>query len=281
MLFHWFRSVHKDITNDIVLVTGGGSGLGKQISLIIATHNPKHIVLLGRNEAALTSTRDEIVESGCTSCSYVTCDLADSNAITEKLDTIRMTIGDVTILINNAAVAYHTSFFDSSCDELTRSFQINTLAFYKILRSLIPSMVKLERGHIVNVNSVLGVLPLNGAPFYCSTKAANLGLVESIKDELRSDGCDYIHFTNILPYQIDNTMFSGVKTRFPSIFPPLKEVAVAKEIVEAILTNRENLVLPRYMAFLFFCKSVLPVGVMYALNAFIGVDQCMMGFHVK
>lgn len=76
-------------------------------------------------------------------------------------------------------------------------------------------MVSEQRGHIVTMNSVLGLIAMKGAGDYCSSKFATKGLLESLKWELLA--YPYIHMTTIHPYTVDNQMFSGIKIRYVSL----------------------------------------------------------------
>jgi len=70
-----------------------------------------------------------------------------------------------------------------------------------------------NHGHIVTVNSMLGLMGLAGAVDYSASKHAAMGLTESLQYELLNEGMQGIHFTNVHPYLIDTEMFAGCTTR--------------------------------------------------------------------
>lgn len=87
--------------------------------------------------------------------------------------------------------------------------------FFQTIKSFLPGMISEQRGHIVTMNSVLGLIAMKGAGDYCSSKFATKGLLESLKWELLA--YPYIHMTTIHPYTVDNQMFSGIKIRYVSL----------------------------------------------------------------
>jgi short-subunit dehydrogenase len=72
-------------------------------------------------------------------------------------------------------------------------------------------MMEANRGHLVSISSVLGLLGMSGVGDYCSSKFASTGLMEALQWEIK----DYkdIHITSVHPYLVDNQMFKGLKLR--------------------------------------------------------------------
>jgi short-subunit dehydrogenase len=78
-------------------------------------------------------------------------------------------------------------------------------------------MVQKNHGHIVSVNSVLGLMGLAGTSDYCASKFGAVGLHEALALELQRDGKDGVKITVVHPYQTDTEMFAGTRPRFVSI----------------------------------------------------------------
>ena len=75
-------------------------------------------------------------------------------------------------------------------------------------------MIEVGRGHIVFINSMLGIHALAGAADYTASKFASLGLTDSLIVEMKRDGHDKnIHVTSVHPYLIDTELFAGCKPR--------------------------------------------------------------------
>lgn len=102
-------------------------------------------------------------------------------------------------------------------------------------------MIADQRGHVVTVSSVTGLIGTYACTDYSATKFACVGFHESLFSELRAHGHDYIGMTLVCPYYINTGMFSGVK---PRLFPMLEPKFVADQIVESVLKNEVNCTLP-------------------------------------
>jgi short-subunit dehydrogenase len=81
-------------------------------------------------------------------------------------------------------------------------------------KAFLPAMIKANHGHIVCLNSVLGLMGLPGAADYCASKHGLTAFMESLSMELATDGHDGIFTTSIHPYMIDTNMFNGVSLRY-------------------------------------------------------------------
>ena len=73
--------------------------------------------------------------------------------------------------------------------------------------------MRIDRGHIVCINSMLGLMGLNGAADYSSSKFALTGFMESLNMEIKAEGKKHVYTTSVHPYLIDTDMFMGCKTR--------------------------------------------------------------------
>lgn len=102
-------------------------------------------------------------------------------------------------------------------------------------------MMELNRGHIVTVGSVAGLLGTYGCTDYSGTKFACAGFHESLYIELRTHGYDNIQLTLVCPYYINTGMFSGVK---PRLMPMLEPDYVADQITLSVQKNEVNCTLP-------------------------------------
>ncbi|CAG5115122.1 unnamed protein product [Candidula unifasciata] len=134
-------------------------------------------------------------------------------------------------------------------------------------------MIAHNKGHIVAVGSVLGLMGLNGAADYCGSKFATDGFMDALRDELKSEGVSGVTATTIYPYHVDNDMFAGAATRFPKLFPAINEDYLSQKIVDAVLSGRERMIVPKllYLSALFY--RIAPVPAITAVMKFIGGHQ--------
>lgn len=153
---------------------------------------------------------------------------------------------------------------------------VNCTSNFWIIKSFLGNMMANNHGHIVTISSVAG---LSGGPRladYCASKFASVGIDESLRYEMKTEGYDGIHCTVVCPWFINTGMFDGVKTKYMGL---LDSDYVADEIISGILANQEIIVVPKLIYFLLFIKSFLPSQASYYIIKLIGGDTAMMTFH--
>ncbi|NP_001006070.1 short-chain dehydrogenase/reductase 3b [Danio rerio] len=272
----WFLpSRRRDLTGDVVLITGGGRGIGRHLAKEFAVRGAKKLILWGRTEKCLKETCEEITLMG-TECHYFVCDVANREEVYKQAKVVREKVGDVTILVNNAAVVHGKSLLDSDDDALLKSQHINTMGQFWTTKAFLPRMLELQNGHVVCVNSILSLSPIPGAIDYCTSEASSLAFMESLTLGLLD--CPGVACTTVLPFHTNTEMFQGMRVRFPQLFPPLKPEVVAQRTVDAVRTNTAFVYLPWTMNALVILKSMLPQSALEEIHRFSGTYTCMNTF---
>lgn len=170
----------KSIKNEIVLVTGAGSGLGRSLAKKIANLGAT-VVLWDIDQINNDRNRDEIKASGGKAYSFK-CDLSDKNNIYEVADEVKKSVGQITMLVNNAGIVTGKKFMDSEDRLVEKTFSVNTLAHFWTTKSFLPDMLAKNHGHIVNVASMAGHVGSSGLCDYCASKFAAVGFDESLSN---------------------------------------------------------------------------------------------------
>jgi all-trans-retinol dehydrogenase (NAD+) len=113
-------------------------------------------------------------------------------------------------------------------------------------------MIKLNKGHIVNISSMVGILGGDKLSDYCATKFAVYGFSESLRIELKCLNKDNkIKVTTVCPFHIKTPMFEAVKFHhFNWLNVSMEPEYVAKQIIHGILMNKELIYLPRLLSYL-------------------------------
>ncbi|MCJ8744575.1 hypothetical protein PDJAM_G00120250 [Pangasius djambal] len=265
----------KDLSGDVVLITGGGRGIGRHLAREFAKCGAKKLILWGRTEKCLKDTCEEITLMG-TECHYFICDVANREEVYKQAKVVREKVGDVTILVNNAAVVHGKSLMDSDDDALLKSQHINTMGQFWTTKAFLPRMLELQTGHVVCVNSILSLSPIPGTIDYCTSKASSLAFMESLTLGLLD--CPGVGCTTVLPFHTNTEMFQGMRVRFPKLFPPLKPEVVAQRTVDAVRTRTAFVYLPWTMNALVILKSILPQSALEEIHRFSGTYTCMNTF---
>ncbi|XP_032458828.1 short-chain dehydrogenase/reductase 3 isoform X6 [Phocoena sinus] len=146
-----------------------------------------------------------------TECHYFICDVGNREEVYQTAKAVREKVGDITILVNNAAVVHGKSLMDSDDDALLKSQHVNTLGQFWTTKAFLPRMLELQNGHIVCLNSVLALSAIPGAIDYCTSKASAFAFMESLTLGLLD--CPGVSATTVLPFHTSTEMFQGMRVR--------------------------------------------------------------------
>ena len=119
---------YKDVSGEIVLVTGAGSGLGRLIALRFARLG-SIVVCCDINKKGNEATVNEIKSLGCEAYGYI-FDCSKREEVYSVAEEIRKNVGDVTILVNNAGIVTGKKFLDSPDHMVQKTFEVNTIAHF-------------------------------------------------------------------------------------------------------------------------------------------------------
>ncbi|XP_046855607.1 epidermal retinol dehydrogenase 2-like isoform X1 [Xenia sp. Carnegie-2017] len=266
----------KDVSNEIVLITGAGSGLGRLMALRFASLGST-VVCVDINTQANESTANQIKSEDGKAFAF-TCDCSSREDIYRVAEDIKASVGDVTILVNNAGIVSGKKFMDCSDGLIEKTFEVNTLAHYWTTKAFLPAMFEKNSGHIVSIASSAGLFGVTGLCDYCSSKFGAYGFNESLQMELAAAGKNGIATTVVCPFFINTGMFDGVQTRFPLLLPILEPDYAVNKIMSAILSNQRVLLMPRILYLLLILKSFLPQVTYITLSDFFGASNTMDHF---
>ncbi|XP_014480778.1 PREDICTED: short-chain dehydrogenase/reductase family 16C member 6-like [Dinoponera quadriceps] len=243
----------KTINGEIALVTGGGGGLGRLLSLRLANLGAI-VVVWDINESGIQETIKLVRAAGGTCYGYV-CDLCDREDIYKKANIIKEEIGKVTILINNAGIASITKFLDTPDKLIIRTMDVNIMSHFWTAKAFLPTMMESNKGHIVSIASLAGHCGVPKLVDYCASKFAAVGFDEALRIELEDEGYD-INTTVVCPYFIRSTgLFDDVQS---SYVPILSSNDVADQIITAMRCNYKFLIIPGYLQLLLIFKWLVP-----------------------
>ncbi|NWW77280.1 RDHE2 dehydrogenase, partial [Climacteris rufus] len=248
----------KNVSGEIVLITGAGSGIGRLLALKFARLGAT-LVLWDINEEGLNTTVRLARENGAGRVQSYICDCSKRQDIYRVADQVKKEVGDVSILVNNAGIVIGKRFMDSPDPLVEKTMEVNTMAHFWTYKAFLPAMIASNHGHLVSIASSAGLVGVSHLADYCASKFAAVGFAESIDMEMRVRRKTGVKTTIVCPYFINTGMFDGVKTKWPRLFPILDPEYVAEKIITAIRQDQEILVMPRITYFLLVLNSFLPV----------------------
>ena len=160
-----------DISGEIALVTGGGTGLGLAMARALAM-NGARLALAGKDANSLQAAVETITELGGTAIA-VPLDVSRDDAITEAFDQIEKALGPVSVLVNNAGVAHRDKATQLTRETLRNVMGVNLDGAFMVAQETARRMIRDGRGgSIINVSSILSEIPVRQVAAYGLSKAA-------------------------------------------------------------------------------------------------------------
>ena len=146
--------------NANVLITGGASGIGKIMGRMALQKGAKCFIIWDINLAGIEATRKELSKYGKVK-GYVV-NVSDNDVVTAAYKKMVEDCGQIDILINCAGIVTGNKTFDKQTpDEIVRTMNINAVAPMFVTLAALPDMIKRNSGHICNITSAGGMLPLS------------------------------------------------------------------------------------------------------------------------
>ncbi|MHA7831784.1 MAG: SDR family NAD(P)-dependent oxidoreductase [Flagellimonas sp.] len=199
-----------NLNNKIAIVTGGGSGIGKAISITLASQGAKvHIVDL--KEELSKQTRLEIKAFGIEAIAHK-CDVSNYENVKKIIDKIALK-GVPDILVNNAGIAHVGNIEVVSVQDLDKLYNVNIKGVYNCTKAILPFMKKKRDGIILNIASVAASIGIMDRFAYSMTKGAVLSMTYSIANDYINHG---IRCNSISPGRVHTPFVDGfIKKNYP------------------------------------------------------------------
>jgi len=251
----------KSCEDEIAVITGGGSGIGRLLALRLARLGST-VVIWDINEAGISETIKLVEGIGGKVCGYV-CNVADREDVYKVAKRVAEEVGEVTMLINNAGIVSGNLFLKTPDHMIQKTFDVNILSHFWTTKAFLPNMIKNSRGHVVTIASMAGHVGIGKLVDYCSSKYAAVGFDEALRVELEAQGIRGVKTLCVCPYFIQSTgMFDDVFSRF---VPTLKSNDVADRIILGIRREELIVMMPSMFRYLLWLKWCLPWGIMSML----------------
>ena len=177
------------LCNRVTLLTGAARGIGRAIAFAFAAEGAR-LAITARSEPELRAQAAEINAAGGEAIAFP-ADLADRAALARLVRDVEQALGNVEILINNAALvsAFNPKpVVDFDDDYWDRSLAVNLTAPYLLSKAVLPGMMRCRWGRIINVASIAGKIGSIHAAAYSATKHGLLGLTRTLALEVAQDG---------------------------------------------------------------------------------------------
>lgn len=212
-----------------VLITGGSRGIGAAMVRLFSEKGYRvAFTYKSSKEAAERLSK----ESGALA---ICADSSSAEAIDFAVCEAQKKLGNVEILINNAAVSGFSLITDMSLAEWRNMFSVNIDAAFLYSKAVLPSMINNKNGRIINVSSMWGLVGASCEVCYSSTKAALIGFTKALAKEVGPSG---VTVNAIAPGLIDTDMNASLSSEDKSAIceeTPVMRMGMPEEIAKAAL----------------------------------------------
>jgi len=187
------------MNNKVALITGGGAGIGKGITLKLASEGIDCVIFDVQDASALA---EEAKKSGV-KASFMKVDVTDLKSVTSAVSEVSSSFGNIDILINNAGITRDNFLLRMKEEDWDKVMQINLKGVFNCTKAVIRGMMSTHWGRIVSISSVVGIMGNAGQANYAASKAGIIGFTKSIAREV---GSRYITANAIAPGFIKTEM---------------------------------------------------------------------------
>lgn len=190
----------------VALVTGSSRGIGRAIAVKLADDG----FAIAVNYATSAGKADEVVaqieKAGGTALA-VQADVSDPDAVVGMFKTVKETLGDVAVLVNNAGITDDGLVMRMTPDQWDSVMNTNLRSAFLCTKAALRSMVRARSGRVINMSSVSGISGNPGQANYAASKAGVIGFTKSVAKEVGSRG---ITVNAVAPGFIQTDMTAGL-----------------------------------------------------------------------
>ncbi|MFT5636753.1 MAG: short-subunit dehydrogenase [Cognaticolwellia sp.] len=247
--------MNSDFKNKTVIITGASAGVGAATAKTFA-HLGANLVLVARGQTALDVITKELTP--LTSVINIAMDINDSAANENLLIKAAQAFGSIDVLVNNAGFHQRGEVERNQANDLAKMVDVNLRAPIQLSCLMLPYLRKAGGGAIVNVGSLAGRTPFQGAATYAATKAGLRAFTYSLADELKGTG---IYVGVVSPGPIDTGfIMSEIEQVEDIVFsqPMSSAQQVADAIVRVARGEETEISLPRASGWLTTVSYLFP-----------------------
>ncbi len=214
----------------IAIVTGGGRGIGRAISLELAANGYYVVVNYRSNDEAASKTL-EMIKSGSGSGEIMKFDVGDYEETQRYIKDITDRFKNIEVLVNNAGITADGLFLMMRKEDWDSLIHTTLNGFYNITKPVLKKMVPRHRGSIVSISSVSALIGNRGQSNYSAVKAAIIAASKSISAEVARLG---IRVNVVAPGLIDTEMIKDAPQDMIKQMIPMNRIGKPEEVAKAV-----------------------------------------------
>ena len=171
----------------VVVITGAGSGMGREMALIAARQGAS-VAVSDWSEQGLAETVDLLKAAGARELRSDVVDVSDRAAVAALAEAVVEQFGRVNMLVNNAGVTVTGDFEEMSYEDFDWIVGVNFNGVINGTKEFLPHLIASGDGHLVNISSLFGLVSMPGQTAYNATKYAVRGFTEALREEMLING---------------------------------------------------------------------------------------------
>ncbi|KKE99373.1 SDR family oxidoreductase [Mycolicibacterium obuense] len=259
-----------NIRGKTIAITGAARGIGYATAEALLKRGAR--VVIGDRDVALQESSVAKLSNLGPASGYP-LDVTDRESFATFLDKARTDGGGhIDVLINNAGVMPIGPFLDQSEQSIRSSIEVNLYGVIAGCQLALPDMIARRRGHIINIASLSGVIPVPGQVVYVGAKFGVVGLSAALADEVAPHG---VHVSVVMPPFTNTELISGTKEM--SIKPAEPE-DIAAAIVKTLNKPKTHVSVPPALRFTAQAAQMLGPRGRRWLNGKLGLDNVFLEF---
>jgi 3-oxoacyl-[acyl-carrier protein] reductase len=221
------------VKNKVVIITGGGSGIGKETGILFAKEGAK-VVVADINEKAGEETVDEIKNAGG-EVIFAKLDVTDREQTKQVVKDTIAKYGRIDVLINNAGIIQDALVVKMTEDQWDNVININLKGPFNCIQAVVEQMITQGSGVIINISSIVALYGNVGQTNYAATKAGLVGMTKTLAKELGKKG---IRVNAVAPGFIYTPMTATVPEKILEMMKektPLKRLGTPSDVANTLL----------------------------------------------
>ena len=211
-----------EITNKVIVVTGGAGGIGLAIAKEFIKEGPKIVILVDISFKNFNFKDEKIL------CEQ--CDVTNESSIQNLIDKINLDFGLIDIFCSNAGILSLGSE-QSSNEDWSKNWNLHVMSHVFAAKKLLPDMLRRGSGYFVNTASAAGLLSHIDSITYSTTKHAAIGLAEWLAITYGKEG---IGVSILCPQAVETAMTKGREKEVSALDGMMKPEDVAIDVINAI-----------------------------------------------
>jgi len=240
----------KSFYNEIVLITGSGGYLGRNLALEFAKRNAV-LVLWDLNEEENRKTNEELKANGYDNAHLFTVDVSIEEQVRKTAKQVKEKIGNVSVCVMTAAPSFKPkSTLEINMEDVQKHFTLSYASQLWLIQELLIPKITRNNGHFVTISSASAFIDLPLLSTYASFKLAQTKLIETVRQELLINEIDGVRTSVVFPAVLTGGLASG----FEDSYEFDKRILItgpyaAKQIVSGVAKNKENIFIPEWQRY--------------------------------